>query len=153
MSEWTWSQIIPIVQCVLRRPETSISVDSASTYFLGLTTGYDKAGVFCPHRRIPIFPEVYTGGPEDISVQLCGRGPTSSRSVTACSEVAGLRSLWMQPPASRRLNLCPEGPVSSCRSGRGAPSFRSRPTCSEAAQGLLSAWMGAHILLKPPRGS
>ena len=64
-----------------------------------------------------------------------------------------LLSLWMRPPASRRLNLCPEGPFSSCRSGRGAPSFRSRPTCSEAAQGLLSAWMGAHILLKPPRGS
>ena len=88
MSEWTWTQIIPIVQCVLRRLETSISVDSASTYFLGLTTGYDKAGVFCPHGRIPVFPKVYTGGPEDISVQLCGRGPTSSQSVTAGSEVA-----------------------------------------------------------------
>ena len=33
-------------------------------------------------------PWVYTGGPEDISVQLCGRGPTSSRSITAGSEVA-----------------------------------------------------------------
>ena len=88
MSEWTWSQTIPIIQCVLRRLETSISVDSASTYFLGLTTGYDKAGVFCPHGRIPIFPEVYTGGPENISVRLCGRGPTSSRSVTTGSEVA-----------------------------------------------------------------
>ena len=53
-------------------------------------------------------PRVYTGGPKDISVQLCGRGPTSSRSITAGSEVA---------------------------------------------QGLLSAWMGAHILLKTPRGS
>ena len=140
-------------QCILRRPETPVSVDSASTSFLGLTTDSDKAGVFCPHGRIPICPEVYTGGPEDISVQLCGRGPTSSRSVTACSEVAGLRSLWMQPPASRRLNLCPEGPVSSCQSGRCATFFRSLPACPEAAQGLLSTWMRAHILLKPPRGA
>ena len=75
-------------QCILRRPETPVSVDSASTSFLGLTTGSDKAGVFCPHGRIPIFPEVYTGGPEDISVRLCGRGPTSSRSITTGSEVA-----------------------------------------------------------------
>ena len=75
-------------QRVLRRPETSVSGDSESTFFLGLTTGSDKAGVFCPHGRIPIFPEVYTGGPEDISVRLCRRGPTSSRSVTAGSEVA-----------------------------------------------------------------
>ena len=64
-------------------------MDSASTYFLGLTTGYDKAGVFCPHGRIPIFPKVYTGGPKDISVRLCGRGPTSSRSLTVGSEEAG----------------------------------------------------------------
>ena len=63
-------------------------MDSASTYFLGLTTGYDKAGVFSPHGRIPIFPEVYTGGPEDISVRLCGHGPTSSLSVTAGSDVS-----------------------------------------------------------------
>ena len=152
MSEWTWSQIIPIVQCVLRRLETSIRVDSASTYFLGLTTGYDKAGVLYPHGRIPIFPEVYTGGPEDISVRLCGRGPTSSRSITPVLRWPRLLSLWMRPPASRRLNLCPEGPISSCQSGSSAPSFRTHPTCSEAAQGLLSAWMGAHILLKPPRG-
>ena len=75
-------------QWVLRRLETPVSVDSASTSFLGLITGSDKAGVFCPHGHIPIFPEVYTGGPEDISVQLCGRGPTSSRSITAGSEVA-----------------------------------------------------------------
>ena len=76
-------------QCILRRPETPVSVDSASTSFLGLTTGSDKTGVFCPHGRIPIFPEVYTGCPEDISVRLCGRGPTSSQSITAGSEVAG----------------------------------------------------------------
>ena len=75
-------------QCVLRRPETPVSVDSASPFFLGLTTGSDKAGVFCPHGRIPIFPNIYTGGPEDISVRLCGRGPTSSRSITTGSEVA-----------------------------------------------------------------
>ena len=75
-------------QRVLRRPETSVSGDSESTFFLGLTTGPDKAGVFCPHGRIPIFPEVYTGGPEDVSVLLCGRGPTSSHNVTAGSEEA-----------------------------------------------------------------
>ena len=140
-------------QCVLRRPETSVSVESASTFFWGLTTGSDKAGVFCPHGRIPIFPEVYTGGPKDISVRLCGRGSTSSRSITPVLRWPRLLSLWMRPPASRSLNLCPEGPVSSSQSGSSAPSFRSLPTCSEAAQGLLSAWMGAHILLKPPRGS
>ena len=75
-------------QCILRRPETPVSVDSASTSFLGLTTGFDKAGVFCSHGHIPIFPEVYTGGPEDVSVLLCGRGPTSSHNVTAGSEEA-----------------------------------------------------------------
>ena len=76
-------------QWVLRRLETPVSVDAAPTFFLGLTTGPDKPGVFCPHGRIPIFPEVYTGCPEDISVRLYGRGPTSSRSITAGSEVAG----------------------------------------------------------------
>ena len=65
-------------QCILRRLETPVSVDSASTSSLGLTTGSDKAGVFCLHGRISIFPEDYTGGPEDISVWLCGHGPTSS---------------------------------------------------------------------------
>ena len=113
--------------------------------------------------------------PPQLTLQLkftTGASPGSTRGVlrtsaSSCVDVAPrppeaslqvlrwprLLSLWMRPPASRRLNLCPEGPFSSCRSGRGAPSFRSRPTCSEAAQGLLSAWMGAHILLKPPRGS
>ena len=75
-------------QCVLRRLETPVSVESASTFFWGLTTGSDKAGVFCPHRRIPIFPEVYTGGPEDVSVLLFGRGPQSSHSLTVDSEEA-----------------------------------------------------------------
>ena len=64
-------------------------MDAVPTSFLGLTTGPDKAGVFCPHGHIPIFPKVYTGGPEEVSVWLCGRGPTSSRSITAGSEVAG----------------------------------------------------------------
>ena len=43
-------------------------MDAVPTSFLGLTTGPDKAGVFCPHGHIPIFPEVYTGGPEEVSV-------------------------------------------------------------------------------------
>ena len=43
-------------------------MDALPTSFLGLTTGPDKAGVFCPHGHIPIFPEVYTGGPEEVSV-------------------------------------------------------------------------------------
>ena len=73
---------------VLRRPETHVSVDLAPTSFLRLTTGADKAGVFCLHGSIPIFPEVYTGGSEDISVLLCGRGPMSSHNVTAGSEEA-----------------------------------------------------------------
>ena len=140
-------------QRVLRRPETSVSGDSDSTFFLGLTTGSDKAGVFCPHGRIPIFPNIYTGGPEDINVRFVDVAPRPPEASLQVLRWPRLLSLWMRPPASRRLNLCPEGPFSSCRSGRGAPSFRSRPTCSEADQGLLSAWMGAHILLKPPRGS
>ena len=69
-------------QWVLRRPETPVSVDA-------VPTSTDKAGVFCPHRHIPIIPEVYTGCPEEVSVLLCGRGPTSSRSKTAGSEEAG----------------------------------------------------------------
>ena len=43
-------------------------MDAVPTSFLGLTTGPDKAGVFCPHGHIPIFPKVYTGGPEEVSV-------------------------------------------------------------------------------------
>ena len=73
-------------QCILRRPETPVSVDSASTSFLGLTTGSDKAGVFCPHGRIPIFPEDYTRGPEEVSVLLCGRDHTYTQIVTEGSE-------------------------------------------------------------------
>ena len=64
-------------------------MDAVPTSFVGLTTGPDKAEVFCPHGRIPIFPEVYTGGPEEVSVLLCGRCPTSSRSVITGSEEAG----------------------------------------------------------------
>ena len=65
-------------QWVLRRLETPVSVDAAPTFFLGLTTGPDKAGVFCPHGRILIFPQVYTGGHEEVSVLLCPCGPKSS---------------------------------------------------------------------------
>ena len=65
-------------QWVLRRLETPVSVDAAPTFFLGLTTGPDKAGVFCPHGRIPIFPQVYTGGPEEVRVLFCPCGPKSS---------------------------------------------------------------------------
>ena len=75
-------------QWVLRRLETPVSVDAAPTFFLGLTTGPDKAGVFCPHGRIPTFPQVYTGGPEEVTVLLCRCGPKSSRSVTKGSEEA-----------------------------------------------------------------
>ena len=76
-------------QWVLRRLETPVSVHEAPTFFLGLTTGPDKAGVFCPHGRIPTFPQVYTGGHEEVSVLLCPCGLKSSRSVTEVSEEAG----------------------------------------------------------------
>ena len=92
-------------QCILSSPETPVSVDSASTSFLGLTTGSDKTGVFCPHGRIPLFPEVYTGCPEDISVRLCGRGPTSSRSITAGSEVAGTPVSVVAVPSFQKTQL------------------------------------------------
>ena len=75
-------------QWVLRRLENPVSVDAAPTSFLGLNTGPDKAGVFCPHGRIPTFPQVYTGGPEEVTVLLCRCGPKSSRSVTKGSEEA-----------------------------------------------------------------
>ena len=65
-------------QCILRRLENPVSVDSASPSFLGLITGSDKAGVFCPHRCISIFTKVYTRGPEEVSVLLCLCGPKSS---------------------------------------------------------------------------
>ena len=71
------------------RDRTPVSVEVAPTFFLGLTTGPDKAGVFCPHGRILIFPQVYTGGHEEVSVLLCPCGPKSSRSVTEGSEEAG----------------------------------------------------------------
>ena len=76
-------------QWVLRRLETPVSVDAAPTFFSGLTTGPDKAGVICPHGRIPIFPQVYTGGPEEVRVLFCPCGPKSSRSITEGSEEAG----------------------------------------------------------------
>ena len=76
-------------QCVLRRLEIPVSVHEAPTSFLSLTRGSDKAGVFCPHGPIPIFPKVYTGGHEEVSVLLCPCGPKSSRSITEGSEEAG----------------------------------------------------------------
>ena len=75
---------------VLRRLRAPVSVDAAPTFFLGLTTDPDKAGVFCPHGRITIFPQVYTGGTEEVSVLLCPCGLKSSRSVTEVSEEAGV---------------------------------------------------------------
>ena len=48
-------------QWVLRMLETPVSVDAAPTFFLGLTTGPDKAGVFCLHGRIPYFPKSTPG--------------------------------------------------------------------------------------------
>ena len=92
-------------QCVLRWLETPVSVDSASTSFLGLTTGSDKAGVFCPHGHIPIFPKVYTGGPEDVSVLLCPCGPKSFRSVTKGSEEAGAPVTMNVAPSFQKPQL------------------------------------------------
>ena len=92
-------------QCVLRRLEIPVTVDAAPTVFLGLTTGSDKAGVFCPHGCIPIFPNVYTGGPEDISVRLCGHGPMSSRKVTAGSELAGAPVTVDAAPSFQKTQL------------------------------------------------
>ena len=92
-------------QRVLRRPETSVSGDSESTFFLGLTTGSDKAGVFCPHGRIPIFPEDYTRGPEEVSVLLCPCGLKSSRSVTEVSEEAGAPVTMNAAPSFQKPQL------------------------------------------------
>ena len=90
---------------VLRRPETPLSVDSAPTSFLRLTTGADKAGVFCLHGSIPIFPEVYTGGSEHISVLLCGVAPRPPITSLRVLRRPGLLTPWMRPPPSRSLNL------------------------------------------------
>ena len=80
-------------------------MDSAPTSFLRLTTGPDKAGVFCLHGSIPIFPEVYTGGSEDVSVLLCGRGPMSSHTVTAGSEGARAPDTVDSAPTSQKPQL------------------------------------------------
>ena len=92
-------------QWVLRGLETPVSVDAAPTFFLGLTTGPDKAGVFCPHGRIPIFPQVYTGGPEEVSVLLCPCGLKSSRSVTEVSEEAGAPVTMNAAPSFQKPQL------------------------------------------------
>ena len=64
-------------------------MDEAPTFFLGFTKGPDKAGVFCLHGRIPIFPEDYTRGPEEVSALLCGRDHTYTQIVTEGAEEAG----------------------------------------------------------------
>ena len=91
--------------------------------------------------------------PPQLTLQLkftTGASPGSTRGVlrtsaSSCVDVAPrppeaslqvlrwprLLSLWMRPPASRSLNLCPEGPISSCQSERGTTSFRSLPACPE----------------------
>ena len=92
-------------QCVLRRPETSVSVESASTFFWGLTTGSDKAGVFCPHGRIHIFPQVYTRGPEEVSVLLCGCDHTYTQIVTEGSEEAGAPVTLNAAPSFQKPQL------------------------------------------------
>ena len=92
-------------QWVLRRLETPVTVDAAPTFFLGLTTGPDKAGVFCPHGRIHIFPQVYTRGPEEVSVLLCPCGPKSSRSVAEGSEEAGAPVTMNAAPSFQKPQL------------------------------------------------
>ena len=92
-------------QCILRRPEIPVSVDAAPTSFLGLTRGPDKAGLFCPHGRIPIFPEDYTRGPEEVSVLLCPCGPKSSRSITEGSEEAGAPITMNAAPSFQKPQL------------------------------------------------
>ena len=92
-------------QWVLRRLETPVSVDAAPTFFSGLTTGPDKAGVICPHGRIPIFPQVYTGGPEEVRVLFCPCGPKSSRSITEGSEEAGAPVTMNAAPSFQKPQL------------------------------------------------
>ena len=92
-------------QWVLRGLETPVRVDVAPTFFLGLTTGPDKAGVFCPHGRIPIFPQVYTGGPEAVRVLFCPCGPKSSRSITEGSEEAGAPVTMNAAPSFQKPQL------------------------------------------------
>ena len=80
-------------------------MDAAPTSFLVLTTGPDKAGVFCLHERIPIFPEVYTGGPEEVRVLFCPCGPKSSQSVTEGSEEAGAPVTMNAAPSFQKPQL------------------------------------------------
>ena len=65
----------------------------------------DKAGVICPHGRIPIFPQVYTRGPEEVSVLLCPCGPKSSRSVAEGSEEAGAPVTMNAAPSFQKPQL------------------------------------------------
>ena len=109
-------------QWVLRRSETPVSVDAAPTSFLGLTAGPVKAGGLLSTWTHPHFPEVYTGGPEEVSVWLCGCGPTSSQNVTTCSEEAGGPVTVDAAPRFQKPQFLSEGPGSSCQSGGGTTS-------------------------------
>ena len=80
-------------------------MDAAPTFFLGLTTGSDKAGVFCPHGCIHIFPQVYTEGHEEVSVLLYPCGPKSSQSVTEGSEEAGAPVTLNAAPSFQKPQL------------------------------------------------
>ena len=92
-------------QWVLRRLETPVSVHVAPTFFSGLTTGSDKAGVICLHGRIPLFPQVYTGGPEEVRVLVCPCGPKASRSITEGSEEAGAPVTMNVAPSFQKPQL------------------------------------------------
>ena len=92
-------------QCVLRRLEIPVSVHEAPTSFLSLTRGLDKAGVFCPHERVPIIPEDYTRGPEEVSVLLCGCDHTYTQIVTEGSEEAAAPVTLNAAPSFQKPQL------------------------------------------------
>ena len=92
-------------QCVLRRLEIPVSVHEAPTSFLSPSRGTDKAGVFCPHERIPIFPKDYTRDPEEVSVLLCGCDHTYSQIVTEGSEEAAAPVTLNAAPSFQKPQL------------------------------------------------
>ena len=103
---------------VLRRPETPLSVDSAPTSFLRLTTGSDKPGVSVCMEASPYFPKS-TPGVLRTSASCCvGVAPCPPIPSLQVLRGPGLLTPWIQPPPPRSLNLCPERPGSSCQSGR-----------------------------------
>ena len=75
-------------QWVLWRLENPVSVDEAPTFFLGLTKGPDKAGVFCLHGRIPYFPKSTLG--------VLRKSASCCVDVTQCPPKASLRVLRRQ---------------------------------------------------------